>query len=628
MQERTHKQRPGTTALWQTAAVALCLTLAVLMIINTQLSGEAMWFWYGTTFRHGAKIYSGLHTALQPFFVLETGTWLRLFGNNLIVYEIPSLLHAFLLMLGIVFILRESPWPDRWKAAALLGTFTFIVAGHSYRFDDYHVVAEFQITYALLVLLLLGKPSLRNNTDDTSQDTRRQLKLTALLGLICGLTWTTRVTDGAALITASALCLPVLLRKNRLAALALFFLTIVLTIVITVLLTGDSFSAYLSNSIFRAAASKGGTGSIFAAPFMTIVNTFPILIMYKKVPGLLIASAILGALAKRFFPRRLHYIIPLQLAFAALVFFRTSAKDHLDLKRGMFYENVVLYATLLMYGFAVWVLVRMFRHFREGTPWDPREIVILLPILEWASYSAGAAAEPLTNYYAPVALLLLLIPVLQPFRRYAAWANPSVITLFLLLTVNVVASKIAIPYSWQNYRYQPMFQGRVSFHHPLYGHMYIDRDLLTFSQHLCKDIGAQPGINQPELLSLPYPYPNYFCGTAPWHNYVQTFFDTTTRDTMAHLQHELETDPPQWIVYQRQMNIMIGSERLYNHSQPIPQRHLDTFIAQKLTSGEWTLVDDSDYLLPGDPPSAAGAGWYVIRTQRSSPSAPAPTPTP
>ncbi len=603
-------------------SIGLCLILAMLMVINTQMSGESMWFWYGTTFRHGAKIYSGLHTALQPFFVLETGTWLRLFGNNLIVYEIPSLLHAFFLMLGIFFILRESGWPDGWKAAALLGTFTLIVAGHSYRFDDYHVVAEFQITYALLLLLLIGKPALRD-------DSRRQLKLAAALGVLCGLTWTTRVTDGAALATASFLCLPFLLRKNKLAGLSLLVLATLITIVITVLLTGDSLSAYLSNSIFHAAASKGGTGSIFAAPFMVIGNTFPFILPQKKVPGLLVALAVLGALTQRYRPHWLRYLIPLQLAFTALVFLRSSPVNRIDLKRGLFFEDIVLYVTLLMYGFALWVLLRMIRHFRtraaSDAAWDPREIVILLPILEWASYSAGAAAEPLTNYYAPVALLLLLIPVLQPFRRYALWANPSVVTLFLLLSLNVVVSKVFIPYSWQNYRYQAMFHGRVRFHHPLYGEMYIDRNLLSFSEQLCKDIGASPGINQPELLSLPYPYPNYFCGAPPWHNYVQTFFDTTTRDTMAHLQHELETDPPKWIVYQRQLNIMNGSERLYNHSKPIPQRHLDAFIAQKLTSGEWTLVDDSDYLSPKDPADAVGAGWYIIRTE-PSPSSPGASP--
>ena len=614
-----HPHLQSLRSVWQGVSIGLCLTLAVLMVINTQMSGEAMWFWYGTTFGHGAKIYSQLHTALQPLFVLETGTWLKLFGHNLVVYEIPSILHAFLLMLGIFFILRESDWSDRWKAVVLLGTFSFIVAGHSYRFDDYHVVAEFQITYALLVLLLIGKPSLRH-------DARRQLKLTAALAVICGLTWTTRVTDGAALAAASFLCLPFLLRKNRLASLGLFLALMFATILVTVLLTGDSFSAYLSNSIFRAAASKGGTGSIFAAPFLVIKNTLPSLFVQKKVTSLLLSLAFIGVLIKRYRPNWIGYIIPLQLAFAALVLLISSPVNRIDLKRGLFFEDIVLYTTIIMYGFAAWVIVRMVRALQGTGTWDPREIVILLPILEWASYSAGAAAEPLTNYYAPVALLFLLIPVLQPFRRYALWANPSVVTLFILLTLNIVFSKILIPYSWQNYRYQAMFHGRVKYHHPLYGTMYIDRDLLSFSEKLCKDIGAQPGANQPELLSLPYPYPNYFCGTAPWHNYVQTFFDTTNRDTMAHLQHELETAPPKWIVYQRQMNIMIGSERLYNHSNPIPQRHLDTFIAQKLSSGEWTLVDDSNYLSPKDLSESVGAGWYVIRTEKSPFSQAAPHP--
>ena len=139
--------------------------------------------------------------------------------------------------------------------------------------------------------------------------------------------------------------------------------------------------------------------------------------------------------------------------------------------------------------------------------------------------------------------------------------------------------------------------------------MYIDRDLLYLSKSICSDIGANPGVTHPELLSLPYPFPNYFCDTPPWHNYVQTFFDTSTRASIEHLMSELDTAPPQWIVYQRQLNIMVGAERLYNHGRPLAQRDLDRMILQKLASGQWTLVGFSDYL------GHEGGGWFVIRTR-------------
>ena len=133
---------------------------------------------------------------------------------------------------------------------------------------------------------------------------------------------------------------------------------------------------------------------------------------------------------------------------------------------------------------------------------------------------------------------------------------------------------------------------------------------------------------KPELLSLPYPYPNYFCDIAPWHDYVQTFFDTATRPQIEHLMQELETHPPEWIVYQRQLNIMRGAERLYNHGHPLAQRELDTMLMRKLSSGQWSLDDHFDYLTPGQgrpagdrlvcDPDQAGAGgcrWQPSNTR-------------
>ena len=73
------------------------------------------------------------------------------------------------------------------------------------------------------------------------------------------------------------------------------------------------------------------------------------------------------------------------------------------------------------------------------------------------------------------------------------------------------------------------------------------------------------------------------------------------------MMRELNTAPPQWIVYQRQTHILDGAERLYNHGQPLAQRDLDTMILQKIAAGEWKLVDKRNYL--------EGEGWYVIQTR-------------
>lgn len=586
--------------IYQGLAILLCTVLGLLMIINNQMGGEAMWFWYATVFHQGARLYADLHIALQPLYFLMTDAWMTMFGHRLVVTEIPSLFEVGALCLGLLLVLRESDWPDWQKGIVLLGAFCITVSGHSYRFDDYHVVAENLILYSLLLLLILARTT----------DLRRQLGLVSLLGLLAGLTITTRLTDGAALLTSTALSIPFLVHRRRVANIALLVAVTALTVVLVVKLTGDTMSAYLSSSIFKAADSKGGTGSILAAPFLMLRNTVPLLLKIgKQVLVGLIALIAIGPLVARYWKAGTRYIFGLQMAFALLILIVVPQFKRDKLLNGLVISTVVLTLTALLYVLVPLVLARFAVAGSKRRELDARQILVLLPLAEWASYSAGAAAEPLTNYYAPVALLLLLVPIIQPFRRFAKWANPSFVAVLAVLALSTFTSKAIVPYSWQNYDVGSMFQNREWYRHPVYGEMYIDRDLLHFSTAVCSDIGAQPGVTHPELLSLPYPFPNYFCDTPPWHNYVQTFFDTSTRATIEHLMAELNTAPPQWIVYQRQLNIMNGAERLYNHGRPLAQRDLDKMIADKLASGQWTLVDHSDYL------GHQGGGWFIIRTR-------------
>ena len=614
MSETTESQRPHgglSASLYQILAIALCVLLGAAMILNNQMGGEAMWFWYARTFHHGVRLYSDLHIALQPLFILMTDAWMNLFGVRLAVTQIPSLLEILIMCAGLLLVLRESDWPDWQKGIVLLGAFTLTVTGHSYRFDDYHVLAENLLLYSFLVMLVLARTTA----------VRKQMLLSAVLGLFGGLMFTTRLTDGAALIAAAVLCVPFLVRGRRLASVGLLVAVAALTVVVVVQLTGDTMSAYLSSSIFRAAGSKGGTGSIFAAPFLVIWNAVPVFLMVGKraFVGLLLIVGV-GVLTARARKAGARTVFAAQMLFAAVIFLVVPILHRYLTLQGAVISTVMLLLIPVFYVLAIVVLGRfataggrtfaLDRRDLDQHALDRREILVLLPLAEWASYSAGAAAEPLTNYYAPMVILLLLFPILQPFKRSARWVTPSYLTVMALIAVTTFTSKWIIPYQWQNYETPHMFRSRAWYDHPVYGEMYVDRELLQFSTKICSDIGARPGVNHPDLLTLPYPFPNYFCDTRPWHNYVQTFFDTSTRATIEQLMRELNTAPPQWIVYQRQLNIMKGAERLYNHGQPLAQRDLDTMIAGKIASGQWTLVDHSNYLGLEN----IGGGWFIIRT--------------
>jgi hypothetical protein len=210
-------------------------------------------------------------------------------------------------------------------------------------------------------------------------------------------------------------------------------------------------------------------------------------------------------------------------------------------------------------------------------------------------------------------MLLLLVPVIQPFRRWAGWANASFVTIMALLGLCAMTEKIHNPYSWLLFRTNPMFVDRQWFRHPVYGPLYLDRETLQFFEPVCREINQ--GNSNPELLSMPFSYPNYLCATPPWHGYVQTFFDTSTPSTIAHLMSELDTAPPQWIVYQRQMTVLKAHERILHHGEPLAHRALDEMIMQKIETGRWQVVEKRELFRVEKSSLGEGDGWWVIRTR-------------
>ena len=189
--------------------------------------------------------------------------------------------------------------------------------------------------------------------------------------------------------------------------------------------------------------------------------------------------------------------------------------------------------------------------------------------------------------------MILLLPIASPIHLKREPARAFVFALLTLVAVDCAAQKYMQPFFWHSYKLGPMFVGRQWYHHPDYGPMVIERDNLAFIQPVCDAVradGAQQG-----LLSLPLPYPNYFCSIPPWHGYVQTFFDISSKETILSLMAELQTSPPKWIVYQRQLVNLALHERIYNHGARLPHRDLDEMIERKIASGEWHVVYTSNF---------------------------------
>lgn len=603
---RVQSARDGKT-LFQNVALIFCLLFGLAMIAFTQTAADGVWFWYATLFRNGHRLYGDLHLALQPLYVLETAPLLTILGNGWLVGKLPAIVHLVVYCVGLLLVARSSRLSDRQKALVFACAFFIGTNFMAYRFDDFHVIADTFQVYSLVLLLLLER---------TSGPSRR-LYLVVALGIVCGLSLMTRLNDGAALFVAVAIAILCLVPSRRIRALALFSATAGLTVVSVVHLTGDSLHDWAANSIFKAAGIKGGAGHVLADPLqlpwnsakIAVHSPLPLLLIYC-LGGILIWVTLIRSLWR---PERKVNVLGLLAGMIFILLPFPYLGFHAIDSGPIFVFPPV--GVLLAYALCATVMVRFLCRklgVETSQAWDPREILFLIPLSQLASGSMSSGGSPF-GLTAPLAMIILLLPIAPPIRLKREPARAFAFAVLTLLTFDCVVHKFLFPFFWHSYQSAPMFYDRQWYHHPDYGPMVIERSQLAFVEPICEAVkadGAQQG-----LLSLPFPYPNYFCNIPPWHGYVQTFFDTSSKQTIDSLMDELQRSPPKWIVYQRQLANLDLHERVYSQGAPLPHRYLDKLIEQKIASGDWQVVSVSSFENRPKEHPIWDNHWLLIRTR-------------
>jgi len=590
---------------YSSLAFVVCVFFGVAMIADVQPAGDGTWYWYSSLFLNGKRLYADMHLALQPLIVLETSACMAILGKGWLLSKVPGVLHLLAYCLALLLFVRESKSSDKRKALVFAFAFFLSISFEAYRFDDYHVLADCFQLYSLLLLLALP------------HDNPRSILIRAsVLGVLSGLAITTRLNDGAALFIGVALAILSLAPSRKLASIALFSLATALTVVVVVHLTGDSLSAYATCSIFHAANSKGGAGGVLSAPMHLPINASVWLRDHANRPMMFFAIAV--SLAWAFWISPLKKKGPWELFALAMIAFLVVV---LALGRLYYmFQSVNAEYTFLgdltaagvcaVYGFGIWAFVR-FLWFglqpNRTLQWEHREILLLIPLGQLASASMSSGGTHM-GLFAPPTILCVILFVCPPRWLAGQRVGSFFSALAVLALCCAISYRVERPFAWHVYLEPPLFTGRVWYHHPEHGPMIIDRDLLQMIQPVCRTI--QAGGSENELLSLPLPYANYFCDTPPWHGYVQTFFDTSSKETIQSLIDELEHAPPKWIFYQRQLSTLALHEQVYNHNQPLPQRFLDQLIEQKIAQGSWRVAYSSSY---GDTP-ALDNQWLLIQT--------------
>ncbi len=587
--------------LYTTCAACFCLLFGLAYIANIHPIGDGLWYWYATLVRGGAKLYTDLHFNLQPFYVLATAAGQVVFGSGWIASKVVPALQLLLYVLMLFFVVRRIPWRDWERAVLLLAVFGIMIATPFFRFDDYHITTNLFEMASIVLLLRLQE---RRSSVAVCMVTA------VLLGLLGGLSTANRLNDGAALIVANALALVFSVSHRRrlaLPALALSLASAAAGLFGTVRLTGDGVHAWARESIFRAAQIKGGTHHIALIPLRLPFKVLHLAHFWPNdAAGIYCAIVVIGVLlplpamvastdARR---RRATWLI---VAFVLLATYPVIVWYCL---LGGFITPICDIAIVPLYGLNIWILCRMILVARGAgpLPWDRRETLLLIPFLQLLAAAATAGISmPMAT--PPLATSLLLLPLALPVRIPQGWPRQALVTALCFFAVVAYPPKWVHPYFWHKYDAGPMFEGRVIYRHPTLGPMLIERDQLNVIKPMCDKIQqSTPG---GDLLSLPYPYPNYFCGLPPWHGYVQTWFDTSTRQTIQHLDAELETAPPKWIVYQRLLSTMDIHEAVFTNGQKLPQRELDALIVRKVATGQWHVMV---YKVLN------GSEWFLLQT--------------
>jgi hypothetical protein len=592
---------------WQTLTWAFCILFGLAMIANVQVADDGSWFWYAVLFHQGKLLYADLHLTLQPLIVLETNFFLVLLGKSWLAMKAPAVLHVLFYSFTLWLLARYSNLKDHERAIVLACAFFLCISFTAYRFDDYHVLADSLMTSSLVVLLMLSEKGV-------PQSLGRVAGLTALVGVLSGLTIMTRLPDGAALILGVAICVLFLAPVQKLLSLLVFLLSTALTVLFVLHLTGDSLHTYAMCSIFQAAGSKGGTSHILAYPLALPRDIYhwlkypwsDALIGYTFGVGAVWAFLLRPAAATDRRERLIKAAIGLVLVLLPL------HRMYRLFVEGDIIASLSTVGVLVLYIAVFLVIVRfVLRTFapERVKDWDPREVLLIIPFGHLLASSMGSAGEH-TGIYAPIGMMILLLAIASPVRVKRETTKSILLTALLLTACGAAINRARVPYMWHSYVSLPLFVDRRWYHHPVYGPMIIDSQVLGFIQPICQKIDE--GGSENELLSTPYTYANYFCNIPPWQNYATTFFDTSTPETIFGLMDKLKQSPPKWILYQRQLDNLRLHENVFHKGQPIPHRFLDNLIEEKINDGEWQVVYTSDF---GNRPKMSNE-WILIRTRQ------------
>jgi hypothetical protein len=440
----------------------------------------------------------------------------------------------------------------------------------------------------------------------SAETNKSQIINSIILGILSALALLTRLNGGLALFVASNILILIMARRHRFKLASLATFCFIATIITVITIIGDSISDWILFSILGGISAKGGTTHLLLTPLLLPWNAAKSilagegLVVLLQLALLTLLPYLLTTTDKCLTEYGVRKPYRITMAIALLILGYRLVSNLRNTDPIVFISAVfvwIAYISIIISGvrFSVSLLKNKMKSICESY------LLLLLPVLLWITGALSSAGYHYGLYF-PFAFFLLLLPLSSPQIFKSSLLKSIFITLCALLAFFGFSYRYENPCSWHNYRSYPLFENRIILKHPLYDPTIIDKDLHAFFSRVYSTITYSGG----DLLSIPFPFANYYCGISPWNNYVQTFFDTSNAKVINQLITQLQKKPPKWILYQRQPENLKNHERVFNSGKPLPHRDLDIFLMKKLRNRQWSIAIDTYF---------SGDRWILICTQ-------------
>lgn len=521
------------------------LALLIIATWNSFLSTgyEGGWILYSKALNSGADLHKDLGYLLPGFYPKFHTAIFNFFGENELLISLFGifLFVVFFLLVRALYI-KQSNNINGWEiwAAALL-TCSIVFLFKPFRVNDYHLISLLGILAATLMLL----------------SGRIWVNYLSLFPVV--IVMSNRVHDGLAL--ALACCMVMAIRNKNFFNILLFVISVTLGAYLFIDAIDPQYlhSDILSDSAKTKGLSVYGVILILAKDIVQNVAYFFITIHGAFAAGLIAIWKISSDSLER--KGKDNSLITLFCSFIFSVVF--------------FHNPSVLIMTISFLSFAVFLYALM-NYKKESTS---NYFILLLIFFSYFS-SSSLSSFGNTFEFGPQCSLLVIALVFFSMEKGFWRSNAKNIKYFVsVLSISIFLNILYMPFGWHIYSSPNLGSGA-----ELSRGRLVKSTVAIFSEKIC------PVIEGKDVFSLPFSFYTYHCDAKPWQNAISTFYDTSNKAWIAELVKKLNANPPEYIVYTRQLGNLKSHSKLYGKGRPLEQEKFDQIIFDRIAEGKWKII--------------------------------------